>query len=88
MPHMAKWNEKSQCVKYLAPRPVKFMIGDQVFSTSDEEYKFFDETTPLSRVYETLYDLIDKTIEEAMAKGYKPVDDFSQFVSIKEVPNG
>ena len=88
MPRIAKWGEKSQCIKYRGPRPVKFVIGEQVFSTSDEEYKFFDETTSYKKLYTTLYDLIDKTIEEAMARGYKPVDDVSQFISVKEVPNG
>ena len=91
MPRIAKWKEKNECVKFLAPRPVKFVIldsGDVEHIYPDEEYKSFDETTPYSKIYATLYDLIDKTVEEAMAKGYKPVDDFSQFVSVKEVPHG
>ena len=71
MPRIAKWKEKSQCVKYFR---------------ENQEFRFYDDTTPLNRVYETLYDLIDRTIEDAIAKGYKPVDDFSQFVSVKEVP--
>lgn len=91
MPRIAKWKEKNECVKFLAPKPVKFVIADSgevAHIYPGEEYKSFDETTPYSKIYATLYDLIDKTIEEAMAKGYKPVDDVSQFISIKEVPNG
>jgi hypothetical protein len=72
MPRIAKWKEKSQCVKY----------------NLDKEFRFFDETTSYNKVYNTLYDLIDKTIREAMEKGYKPEDDFSQFVNVKEVPHG
>lgn len=71
MPRIAKWNEKSQCIKYFR---------------ASHEFKFYDDTTPLSRVYETLYDLIDKTIEEAMRNGYDPIDVMSQYADVKEVP--
>ena len=71
MPRIAKWKEKSQCVNYFR---------------ANQEFKFYDDTTPLSKVYETLLNSIDKTIEDAIRNGYKPVDDFSQFVSVKEVP--
>ena len=71
MPRIAKWKERSQCVNYFR---------------ANKEFKFYDDTTPLNKVYETLYDLIDKTIEDAIRNGYKPVDDSSQFVSVKEVP--
>jgi DNA-binding ferritin-like protein len=70
MPRIAKWSEKSKCVKY----------------DLSQEFKFYDDTTPLNRLYVSLNHYIDKTIEEALANGYKPVDDFSQFVSVKEVP--
>ena len=65
MPRIAKWKEKSKCVKY---------------------NKFYYDTAPFDRLYVSLNHYIDKTIEEALANGYKTVDDFSQFVSVKEVP--
>ena len=71
MPRIAKWKEKSQCVNYFR---------------TNQEFKFYDDTTPLSRVYETLYDLIDKTIEDAMRNGYNPIDIMSQYADVKEVP--
>lgn len=71
MPRIAKWKEKSQCVNY-------FRVN--------QEFKFYDDTTPLSRVYETLYDLIDKTIEDTMRNGYNPIDVMSQYADVKEVP--
>ena len=33
-----------------------------------------------------LYDLIDKTIEDAMRNGYNPIDVMSQYADVKEVP--
>ena len=71
MPRIAKWKEKSQCVKYFR---------------ENQEFRFYDDTTPLNRIYETLYDLIDKTIEDAMRNGYNPIDVMSQYADVKEVP--
>ena len=47
MPRMAKWKEKYECVKNLAPRPVKF-----VFEEGSAELKTH-----------TIYELIDETFE-------------------------
>ena len=71
MPRIAKWKEKSQCVNYFR---------------ANQEFKFYDDTTPLSKVYETLLNSIDKTIEDAMHNGYNPIDVMSQYADVKEVP--
>ena len=56
MPRIAKWKEKSQCVKYFR---------------ENQEFRFYDDTTPLNRVYETLYDLTDNaTIDIAKVNFY------------------
>ena len=72
MPRIANWREKSQCVRYDLSR----------------EFKFYDDTTPISRMYKSLNHYLEKTIEEALRNGYEPVDDVNQFISVKEVPHG
>ena len=72
MPRIAKWSEKSQCVKY--------NFDDKVFT--------FHLNT-LEDLCDQFEHYIDKSIEDALIKsGWQPVDDFSQFVSVKEVPHG
>ena len=52
MPRMAKWKEKYECVKNLAPRPVKF-----VFEDGSAELKTH-----------TISELIDETFEALFPK--------------------
>lgn len=72
MPRIAKWREKFPCIRYNLSR----------------EFKFYDDTTPIERMYKSLNHYLEKTIEEALKNGYEQVDDVSQFISVKEVPNG
>ncbi len=52
MPRIAKWKEKYECVKNLAPRPVKF-----VFEDGSNELKTH-----------TIYELIEETFEALFPK--------------------
>ena len=52
MPRIAKWKEKYECVKYLAPRPVKFYFEDGI-----NELKTH-----------TIYELIEETFESLLPK--------------------
>ena len=52
MPRIAKWKEKNECVKYLAPRPVKL---------------YFEDGTGELKIH-TIEDLIEDTIEAIMPK--------------------
>lgn len=54
MPRIAKWTEKSQCVKYLAPRPVKFI---------------FENSDTVEKVYLDFQDFINQTIEQEINRG-------------------
>jgi hypothetical protein len=51
MPRIAKWSEKSQCVKYLAPRPVKFI---------------FENSDTVEKVYLNLQDFIEQEINRGL----------------------
>ena len=62
MPRTAKWNEKSHCVRYNLER----------------EFKFYDDTTPLNRVYMSLNHYIEKTIEEALESGKWRLDNLDE----------
>ena len=55
MPRIAKWKEKYECVKYLAPRPVKF---------------YFDDGACELKTH-TIYDLIEETINDIFPKPEK-----------------
>ena len=72
MPRIAKWKEKSQCV------------------TCDFDNKVFAfHLNTLKDLCDQFEHYIDKSIEDALVQsGWRPVDDLSQFVSAKEVPNG
>jgi hypothetical protein len=54
MPHMAKWNEKSQCVKHLAPRPVRFVL---------------ENSDTVEKVYLDFQDFINRTIQQEINRG-------------------
>ena len=51
MPRIANWSEKSQCVKYLAPRPVKFI---------------FENSDTVEKVYLNLQDFIEQEINRGL----------------------
>jgi hypothetical protein len=52
MPRIAKWKEKYECVKNLAPRPVRF---------------YFDDSSNELKTH-TLYDLIEEVIADLLPK--------------------
>lgn len=54
MPRIAKWGEKSNCVKSLAPRPVRFVFGDSDI---------------IEEVYLDFQDFINKTIQQEINRG-------------------
>ena len=62
MPRIAKWREKYECVKYLAPRPVKFYFEDGV-----NELKTH-----------TIYELIEETFESLLPKYYESFVDVKE----------
>ena len=69
MPRIAKWKEKYECVKHLAPRPVKL---------------FFEDGTGELKIH-TMYDLIEETINDIFPKlekewvEVKNLDDYVSF---------
>ena len=54
MPRIAKWSEKSQCIKYLAPRPVKFI---------------FENSDTVEQAYLDFQDFINRTIQQEINRG-------------------
>ena len=54
MPRIVKWSEKSNCVKHLAPRPVKFVFGD---------------SDTIEEVYLDFQDFINQTIQQEINRG-------------------
>ena len=52
MPRIAKWKEKYECVKNLAPRPVRF---------------YFDDSSNELKTH-TIYELIEETFEALFPK--------------------
>ena len=77
MPRIAKWKEKNECVKYLAPRPVKFFL-------EDTKMDFIEGKMTLDEITESFAAYIDQVVEESIKNSLR----FDQFVDVKEVPNG
>ena len=72
MPRIAKWKEKSQCVTYDSNEKV-FTFHLNTLKDLCDQFEYY----------------IDKSIEDALIKSnWRPLDDLSQFISAKEVPNG
>ena len=68
MPRMAKWKEKYECVKNLAPKPVRFWFED-----GSSELKTH-----------TIYELIEEAFENILpdpAKGWVEVKNLDDYVS-------
>ena len=69
MPRMAKWKEKYECIKNLAPRPVRFWFED-----GSNELKTH-----------TIYDLIEETINDIFPdpkKGCVEAKNLDDYVSL------
>ena len=77
MPRIAKWKEKNECVKHLAPRPVKFFL-------EDTKMDFIEGKMTLDEITESFAAYIDQVVEESIKNSLR----FDQFVDVKEVPNG
>ena len=74
MPRIAKWKEKSECVNYLRPRPVKFFL-------EDTEMDFIEGKMTLDEITESFAEYIDKLVEDSIKNSSR----FDQFAEVKNL---
>ena len=74
MPRIAKWKEKQECVKNLAPRPVKFWF-------EDAKIDYIEDRMTLDEIAESFAAYIDKVVEESLKNRLR----FDQFVEVKNL---
>ena len=74
MPRIAKWKEKNECVKHLAPRPVKFFL-------EDTKMDFIEGEMTLDEIAESFAAYIDQVVEESLKNSSR----FDQFAEVKNL---